>query len=54
MININRLNKYLGTNYKKYKGCFIGLKYIAIKLDSSIIYFNKDLQAYTKIYNLNK
>ena len=53
MINIHRLNKHLGTNYKKYYCCFNAFKYVVIRLDNSIIYFNKDLKQYTKIKNIN-
>ena len=53
MININRLNKHLGTNFKIYYGSFNGLKYVVIRLDNSMIYFNKELNKYTKIINLD-
>ena len=53
MININRLNKHLGTNFKKYYGSFNGFKYVVIRLDNSMIYFNKELNKYTKIKNLD-
>ena len=51
MIDLNRLNKYLGTNFKRLKGCINGFKYVIISADNSLIYFDKDLNEYTRIYN---
>jgi len=51
MIDLNRLNKYLGTNFKRLKGCINGFKYVIISVDNSLVYFDKNLNKYTRIYN---
>ena len=53
MIDLMRFNKHFGLNYKKLKGSINGFKYSILKVDNSIIYFNKE--SYTiRICNLNK
>ena len=42
MININRFNKCYGLDYKKLKGSINGHKFVILKVDNSIIYFNKE------------
>ena len=51
MIDLNRLNKYLGTNFKRLKGSLNGFKYVIISVDNSLVYFDKDLNEFTRIYN---
>lgn len=51
MIDLNRLNKYLGTNFKRLNGSINGFKYVVIAVDDSLVYFDKDLNEYTRIYN---
>ena len=51
MIDLNRLNKYLGSNFKRLNGCINGFKYVVIAVDNSLVYFDKDLNEYTRIYN---
>ena len=54
MVDLKRLNKYLGTDFKKLNGHINGLKFVIIKVDNFLIYFNKDLNKWTLIHNLNK
>ena len=42
MIDIKRFNHCYGLNYKKLKGSMNGYKYAILKVDNSIIYFNKE------------
>ena len=42
MIDINRFNYYYGLDYKKLYGCINGYKFAILKVDNSIIYFNKE------------
>ena len=42
MINIKRFNHSYGLNYKNLKGSINGHKFVILKADSSIIYFNKE------------
>ena len=51
MIDLNRFNKYLGTDFKVLKGCINGLKYVVIAVDNSLVYYDKDQQNFTRIYN---
>ena len=41
MIDIKRFNHCYGLDYKKLKGCINGHKFVILKADNSIIYFNK-------------
>ena len=52
MINLKRFNKHYGLNYKKIKGSINGFKYAILKVDNSIIYFNKESYK-IRIHNLN-
>ncbi len=54
MVDLKRLNKHLGTNFKRLNGYINGLKFVIIKVDNFLIYFNKDLNKWTLIHNLNK
>ena len=51
MIDIKRFNDYYGLNYKELKGSINGHKYAILKVDNSIIYFNKKTH-YIKVCNL--
>ena len=51
MINIKRFNKCYGLDYKKLKGCINGYKFAILKVDNSIIYFNKETYK-IRIFNL--
>ena len=51
MIDVKRFNKYYGLDYKELKGSINGYKFAILKLDNSIIYFNKETYK-IRIYNL--
>ena len=42
MIDIKCFNDYYGLDYKKLKGSINGYKFAILKVDNSVIYFNKE------------
>ena len=42
MIDIKRFNYCYGLDYKNLKGSINGYKFVILKVDNSIIYFNKE------------
>ena len=53
ILNLNQFNKFHGTNYKKELGNINGFKYIIIKLDNTLAYYDKITQI-TTFYNLKR
>ena len=51
MIDIKRFNHCYGLNYKELIGSINGDKFVILRLDNSIIHFNKETYK-IRIYNL--